>query len=535
MYSFSIRTTERTSGAAVGSRKQKVAREFNPSKYSTRLIALKFAYLGKGYNGYEYAANNTTPLPTVEEVLWKALMKACLIYPSDSSGEGTDSVNWNGCEYSKCGRTDRGVSAFGQVIGIRVRSNRPPATSNASTNEKAFTRQRLNLNKSMPPIEDLVGDGFPELSLEDESLDQESSDFDSIYDEIPYPQVLNRLLPADIRVLAWCPTPPSDFSARFCCQERQYRYFFTQPAFNPTSSPSHEGAGRSMGSDAPKNGMAKEGWLDIEAMKDAAERYKGLHDFRNLCKIDASKQITDFKRRIFVSEIQEVAPASEPAAYVSLPGFSDTGSQAKPASGHKTPKIYMFTLHGSAFLWHQVRHMIAILFLIGQRLESPDLVDRLMDAESTPQRPAYEMASGTPLVLWDCIFPREDDETRQDAMEWIYAGDEHDCRMRTHSTTSSSQSFGKAGVGGLVDDMWTLWHERKMDEILAGTLLNLTAGQGSHTMCAAKGTSKKVYQGGNGPRTIGRYIPILERQRMDSVKEINRRYATKKALHLEAP
>ncbi|KAL7617024.1 hypothetical protein Lser_V15G00158 [Lactuca serriola] len=30
-------------------------------------------------------------------------------------------------------------------------------------------------------------------------------------------------------------------------------------------------------------------------------------------------------------------------------------------------------IKGSAFLWHQVRCMVAVLFLIGQGLESPDV------------------------------------------------------------------------------------------------------------------------------------------------------------------
>ncbi|KAK3067186.1 pseudouridine synthase deg1 [Teratosphaeriaceae sp. CCFEE 6253] len=33
----------------------------------------QFAYLGGNYNGFEHRANNTTPLPTVEEEVWKAL------------------------------------------------------------------------------------------------------------------------------------------------------------------------------------------------------------------------------------------------------------------------------------------------------------------------------------------------------------------------------------------------------------------------------------------------------------------------------
>jgi tRNA pseudouridine38/39 synthase len=114
---------------------------FDASKYSTRLIALKFAYLGQRYNGFEHHKNNSTPLPTIEEEVWKALVKTRLINPIPTQGdhkeygridkktftswdrEGAD-VNWDGCEYSKCGRTDRGVSAFGQVIGVRVRSRK---------------------------------------------------------------------------------------------------------------------------------------------------------------------------------------------------------------------------------------------------------------------------------------------------------------------------------------------------------------------------------------------------------------------------
>ena len=49
--------------------------------------------------------------------------------------------------------------------------------------------------------------------------------------------------------------------------------------------------------------------------------------------------------------------------------------------------------------------MVAILFLIGQGLESPSLIDELLDIRKTPAKPRYEMADDAPLVLWDCIFP----------------------------------------------------------------------------------------------------------------------------------
>lgn len=36
-------------------------------------------------------------------------------------------------------------------------------------------------------------------------------------------------------------------------------------------------------------------------------------------------------------------------------------------------ELWAMTVRGSAFLWHQVRCMVAVLFMIGQGLESPDV------------------------------------------------------------------------------------------------------------------------------------------------------------------
>ena len=43
--------------------------------------------------------------------------------------------------------------------------------------------------------------------------------------ELPYTVMLNRNLPADIQVLGWTDVP-QDFSARFSCKHRKYKYFF---------------------------------------------------------------------------------------------------------------------------------------------------------------------------------------------------------------------------------------------------------------------------------------------------------------------
>ncbi|VFQ94984.1 unnamed protein product [Cuscuta campestris] len=61
-------------------------------------------------------------------------------------------------------------------------------------------------------------------------------------------------------------------------------------------------------------------------------------------------------------------------------------------------------IQGSAFLWHQIRCMVAVLFMIGQGFESPNVIDLLLDTEMTPRKPQYIMAPEIPLVLQCCEF-----------------------------------------------------------------------------------------------------------------------------------
>lgn len=66
--------------------------------------------------------------------------------------------------------------------------------------------------------------------------------------------------------------------------------------------------------------------------------------------------------------------------------------------------MHVLTVHGKGFLWHQIRHMVAVLQFIGRGVESPDVIPRLLDASIARPRPAYEMASELPLVLYECEF-----------------------------------------------------------------------------------------------------------------------------------
>ena len=445
--------------------KQKKLREFDPSRYSTRLIALKLAYLGGAYNGFEHQGN-PTPLPTVEEKLFEALLKSCLVAPlepelEDPSDESGSLVRlWPGEEitqYSKAGRTDRGVSAFGQVVGIRVRSNRPLSSRLAhSGTEKSEERFEESLLSSPPT----------------------PAEFDDVKDELPYVQILNRLLPPDIRVLAWAPTPPPDFSARFNCRGRHYKYFFSNPAIPPRIG-------------------AFTGELDIPRMREAAAYFLGEHDFRNFCKLDASKQINNFKRIIYESSIEEIPIAVAATTTASI--------DSTPLS----PKVYYFNLRGSAFLWHQVRHMIAILFLIGQRLEEPSIIKELLDSEKNPRKPHYEMADDMPLVLWDCYFPEGE-------LNWEYG-----------STVDKI---------GLMDTVWMGWHKAQLDQVLRTGLMGIAEDykrKAALVAIDAKRASKEqqhhiLVDGGNKVLHRGKYVPIMQRPRMEHVHVLNEKYRNKK-------
>jgi tRNA pseudouridine38/39 synthase len=479
-------STEGGEGVPTKAKKAKRPTDIDPSRYSTRFIALKLAYLGKNYGGFEF--QTSAELPTIEEELWKALVTARLIYPKDKAV-----IDFSCCDYAKCGRTDKGVSAFGQVVSLRVRSNRP-------------------LPKTSAAVESVAGDGEEagEATLEET---KEERPFDDIKDELNYTTLLNKLLPTDIRILAWCPSPPPGFSSRFSCRERQYRYFFTQPSFLPLPS--------------QYNPVGSNGRLDIEAMRSAARLFVGVHDFRNFCKVDAAKQITNFEREIFDADVIEV-----PDARGNLPFLAGSAMRREGDDELPLPKTYAFVVKGSAFLWHQIRCMVSILFLVGQGLEPASIISDMLDVEKNPSRTTYIMAHDVPLVLWDCVFPEEDDPARKDALNWVYPSKE-----------CEGDYYGAMAV---LDSSWTTWRERKIDEVLAAQLAGRIAGAdppevwnaGAAAEQLAKGGPRKtkgkgrpvkpkVFEGGNNGRLIGSYVPVMKLKKMMTPEQVNDSYAKK--------
>ncbi|KAL6209383.1 hypothetical protein ACLB2K_020325 [Fragaria x ananassa] len=265
--------------------------------HSKRYVALKVMYFGRRFYGFAAEAQMD---PTVESEIFKALEKTRLLI-----GDKKDS------HYSRCGRTDKGVSAVGQVIALYLRSNLKEACENSEDPSKMIFQEQYE-------------------------------------GEIDYVRVLNRALPDDIRVFGWCPVPLG-FSARFSCLSREYYYLF---------------------------------WgenLNFLAMETAGRKFVGEHDFRNFCKMDA-RNVHIYMRKITSFAISPCDVRFE---------------------GNR---LWAFKIKGSAFLWHQVRCMVAILLLIGQGHESPDVIDALLDTDKILRKPQYGMAPEVPLVLQSCEF-----------------------------------------------------------------------------------------------------------------------------------
>ena len=245
-----------------------------------RNVALKIAYLGWDYDGL---ARQQTTRNTIEELILQACEKCCLIFTA------------NNYSLTRCGRTDKGVSAFSQVVSLKLRSR--------------------------------------------------SSELNEEYD---YTTMINNLLPSMIRVLAWADVG-LEFDSRFQVLFRSYTYYF------------------------PKCD------LDVHRMESSLHYFIGTHNFRGFCKADTSNPNPNFERTVKYLSIDLVNEN------VDNPCFS----------------IYRFTIIGNAFLWHQIRNLVSVLFRIGLGLESEKIIPDIL---KNKVKYSFCMASEIPLVLYDCEF-----------------------------------------------------------------------------------------------------------------------------------
>lgn len=296
-------------------KKIKIKKKFDFTKYKQRHVALKILYFGWDYSGLAGQGDCDT---TIEYHLFKALIKTCLIESREK------------CNFNRCGRTDKGVSSYGQVLSLYLKSNL--------------------IDESDPNNIGLFSPDFYDDTLIDESSIVEARK------EMNYVDILNHNLPDNIKVIAWAPIKKY-FSARFNCRSRSYSYIF------------------------PK------GNLCIESMEQALSYLVGEHDFRNLCSFDLKNGVVNHVRTIISADISSIEDN---------------------CNKNQQYQFYNMIIVGHAFLYHQIRCIMTILFLVGAKKESPTVIRDLLDLNKCPAKPCYGPASPIPLSLFNCKYNSED-------------------------------------------------------------------------------------------------------------------------------
>lgn len=398
-------------------------RTFEFSQYKQRHIFLRFLYLGGSYEGYVV---QEATLNTVEEKLFEALIKTKLITSRETAN------------YHRCGRTDKGVSAFCQVVSLTVRSRLKQGPGLIVP--EGYTGE---------PVTNDAGDTGTDAGGDQIAVDLSTAELD-------YISALNGVLPKDIRVIAWAPMASTTTSARFDCRRRRYHYYFPR------------------------------GQLQIERMHEACQHLIGSHDFRNLCKMDINNGVLTYIRRVFAASVTKLEPT-----------FSAS------ADGDDSPySMCLFQIEASAFLWHQIRCIMAVLFLIGLGREEPSIIARLLDIEAQPARPQYGLAPDLPLVLYAAAY---DTET---VPRWLYG--RNSTVLQTTITSLHEQwtrnavqaAITRSMIGSLVEEYNTAANADSNDQDSLLSFANLDS-------------APRAFLAGVNTRT---YVPLLSRQLCDSLE-----------------
>lgn len=228
------------------------------------------------------------------------------------------------------------------------------------------------------------------------------------------------------------------------------------------------------------------GKLDVGAMERGAQNLLGVHDFRNFCKMDVANGVVTFTRSI---------------DYVRI---VDTTEVAKSGAD-----LMFLEIRGKAFLWHQIRCIMSILLLIGEGLEQPEVVLELLDVQKNPRKPQYSLARDYPLNLFRVEY--RDHSEEGEASEWI----KEEIKWR-HDTDS-----------GVVEDLQRIWTRYAVKAEMIKSMIDSIYEETELRPSTAQ-TSDLI----EGVRAKN-YIPLLDRQKCDSLEGRIEHYVKKKRLVAE--
>jgi len=161
----------------------------------------------------------------------------------------------------------------------------------------------------------------------------------SVLSALEFHRAMNALLPPSIRIVAVEEMGP-DFSARWSAKGKIYRYRIYRGKVVPPML-----------------------WryvlhypfpLDEEAMREAASRFVGMHDFTSFAASTGSEdddKERNMQREIFSAELKRTEDGEE----------------------------LWFTVHGRSFLRYMVRKMVGALLEVGRGKFAPDYIDQLYE------------------------------------------------------------------------------------------------------------------------------------------------------------
>jgi tRNA pseudouridine38-40 synthase len=166
-------------------------------------------------------------------------------------------------------------------------------------------------------------------------------------------RALNALLPPSIRIVKVEEVGPT-FSARFSARGKVYRYRIYR--------------GRVLPPMLWRYVLYYPFPLDEDAMRDAAARFVGVHDFTSFAASTGSEE--DDKERVMEREIFSTELVRSP-----------------------DNEELVFTVHGRSFLRYMVRKMVGTLLDVGRGKLKPEDIDRLFElrdrSKSGPTVPAH--------------------------------------------------------------------------------------------------------------------------------------------------
>jgi tRNA pseudouridine38-40 synthase len=167
-----------------------------------------------------------------------------------------------------------------------------------------------------------------------------------------FQRALNALLPPTIRIMAAEETGP-DFNARWSARGKVYRYRVYRGKVVPPM--------------VWRYVLHYPFPLDEEAMRDAAARFVGMHDFASFAASTGSEdddKERSTEREIYATELKRTEDGEE----------------------------LWFTVHGRSFLRYMVRKMVGTLLDVGRGKLKPEDIDRLYElkdrSKSGPTVPA---------------------------------------------------------------------------------------------------------------------------------------------------